>query len=139
MTRWLEKLGKGKFSTTPQPEPLELSHRSMKGCPMITVNHLNSKHVAVIFTKQGDSDPTYIQRRIAQTLLWLIHKGEQGVTAQEVSSWALRLSSYIHILRHKHSLNIITLKESHDGGQHARYVLRDVVELLDIIPEPDKT
>jgi hypothetical protein len=100
---------------------------------MIDVNHLSSKKVAVIFKKQGEETTRFAKRRVAQTLLWLVHKGAGGVTALEVSSWALRLGAYIFTLRHSYGLNIATIREPHDGGSHGRYVLQDSVEILQII------
>lgn len=105
---------------------------------MIEANHLSSKRVAVLFKKQGEDKTHFAKRRVAQTLLWLVHKGSGGVTALEVSSWALRLGAYIFTLRHGYGLSIVTLREPHDGGSHGRYVLNDVVEILQIIPTPPK-
>jgi hypothetical protein len=69
--------------------------------------------------------------RCAQTL-WHLHKaGEKGITALEVSSWALRLGAYVHTLRRDYGLNIITLREPHDGGYHGRYVLKTPVQIVE--------
>lgn len=71
--------------------------------------------------------------RNAQTLLALIKAGDKGITALELSNtWALRLSAYIHCLRHVNGLDIITHKEGHDGGWHARYVLITPAEIFEI-------
>jgi len=48
----------------------------------------------------------------------------------EISSWALRLGAYIHILRHEYNLDIRTEHEEHDGGTHGRYFLNTPVEIL---------
>ena len=72
--------------------------------------------------------------RFAQTLRALVDAGPKGVTALDLSSWAVRLSQYIHILRRKHSLNIETIEERHDGdypGKHGRYLLRSNVQIID--------
>lgn len=58
-----------------------------------------------------------------RTLHALMDAGEKGITALDVSSWAFRLASYVYDLRHKHGLEIQTIREPHDGGYHARYVL----------------
>lgn len=75
--------------------------------------------------------------RYAQALKALVEGGSKGVTALEISSWALRLSHYIHILRkdERFRLDIETINEEHevDGmgpGIHGRYVLKSRVELL---------
>lgn len=65
--------------------------------------------------------------RPAQTLEALIESNTAGITALEMSSWAFRLGAYVHILRHDYGLNIETLREPHDGGWHARYVLHTPV------------
>lgn len=99
----------------------------------IEQNHLYSKKLAVLFKKQGDEHPRFVKGRNAQALVWLVHKGQGGVTAAEVSSWALRLGAYIFILRHGYELNIATIREPHDGGNHGRYVLQDEVIIEQII------
>lgn len=72
--------------------------------------------------------------RYAQTLKALVEAGRKGVTAAEISNWALRLSHYVHILRRTHGLNIETIEERHEGdfpGKHGRYVLHSQVELFE--------
>jgi len=69
--------------------------------------------------------------RYAQTLRALVEAGNRGTTALEMSSWALRLSHYIFILRTRDGLDIETQNEPHDGETHGRYVLRSQVELID--------
>ena len=75
--------------------------------------------------------------RYAQTLKALIDAGDKGVTALEISSWALRLSHYIDVLRKdsRYLLNIHTELEEHEfqgmgAGRHARYRILDRVELI---------
>ncbi len=99
---------------------------------MITTKHLNDKRVTVLFQKAGAENPKFAKTRVGQTILWLVYSGEKGITALEVSSWAFRLADYIHTLRHDYGLNIITIKEAHDGGHHGRYILRDAVKILQI-------
>ena len=67
--------------------------------------------------------------RYAQTLRALVEAGNRGTTALEISSWALRLSHYIFILRTRDGLNIENRNEPHDGGQHGRYFLLSQVEI----------
>lgn len=77
--------------------------------------------------------------RYGQALKALIDAGDKGVTALEISSWALRLSHYVHILRTdpRYNLDIETAYEDHevDGmgpGRHGRYRLISRVELLHV-------
>ena len=71
-----------------------------------------------------------VKGQTGRSLRALVAAGDQGVTALEVSSWALRFAAYCHDLRHKHGLQIDTLREGHDGGWHGRHVLRSTVEIL---------
>lgn len=73
--------------------------------------------------------------RVAQTIVALVAAKAKGITAAEMSCWAYRLGAYVHILRHDYGLDIVTLREEHDGGFHGRYVLITPVEII----EPDKT
>lgn len=68
----------------------------------------------------------------ARALEALIERGAAGVTSLEVSSWAYRLGAYIFDLRHDYGLSIDTLREEHDGGWHARYVLRSPVVIAEV-------
>lgn len=77
-----------------------------------------------------DDQPFTVIGQFARTLLALIDAGPKGVTALDLASWAFRLSHYVLILRHKHGLSIITQWEAHEGGKHARYVLRSSVTIL---------
>ncbi|WP_417464320.1 winged helix domain-containing protein [Kordiimonas sp.] len=68
----------------------------------------------------------------AKVLNHLIANGEHGVTAQEVSSWLLRMSEYIRRLRAEYGLHIVTVKEEHTDpwgktSWHGRYILKDAV------------
>lgn len=89
-------------------------------------------------------DPRNIEAvgRYGQTLRELIKAGDEGITAQEVSSWALRMSHYIDVLRKdsRYRLHIETVMEGHEvpgmgPGQHARYILRTRCELIDDMRE----
>jgi hypothetical protein len=69
----------------------------------------------------------------ARALEALVARGAAGVTSQEVASWAYRLGAYIFDLRHDHGLTIETIREEHDGGWHARYVLRSPVVIAEAV------
>jgi hypothetical protein len=87
----------------------------------------------VIWFKYKGSDHKVIYQvvgREAQTLLWLYKAGKSGITAAEVSCWALRLSAYVYELRHQYGLSIRTDHDLHNGGWHGRYVLESSIEIL---------
>jgi len=63
----------------------------------------------------------------ARALEALVARGAAGVTSLEVASWAYRLGAYIFDLRHDYGLSIETVREEHEGGWHARYVLHTPV------------
>jgi hypothetical protein len=71
-----------------------------------------------------------INGKVAKSLICLIVAGNTGITVLSVSSWAFRLAAYIHILRSKYDIDIITIDEPHDGGTHGRYILKDKVEII---------
>lgn len=85
-----------------------------------------------------DADGTTRRMRLtgqfARTMQALTKAGPAGITALEVSSWALRLGHYIHILRRRHGMEIDMIRERHDGeagpGWHGRYRLRSNVRLI---------
>lgn len=69
--------------------------------------------------------------RVKQTLRALAESGARGITALEVSSWALRLGHYVFLLRKRYGVNIQTINEPHSiggvNGHHARYRALDPV------------
>ena len=71
--------------------------------------------------------------QVARAMAALIEAGSKGVTALEMSSWALRLGAYVHLLRRDYSLEIVTLRETHNelGDWHGRYVLQSRVRILE--------
>jgi hypothetical protein len=74
--------------------------------------------------------------RFAWALGALIHAGATGCTP--ITTPGPRWSGYVHKLRHKYGINIVTLTEDHGGpysGTHARYILRQRVEFA----EPDES
>jgi hypothetical protein len=100
-----------------------------------------SKHPSIAkykaITIKSWNDKEYrIQRitghRNCQAIFVLHENLKRGVTALEMSSWALRLANYIHILRHRYNLIIRMEYEEHDGGTHARYFLDTPIEVVEI-------
>lgn len=67
----------------------------------------------------------------ARTLYALVKNKKTGISSLEISSWALRLSGYIHQLRGK-GFTIETRDEKHDGGIHGRYFLKDAVKIVKV-------
>ena len=71
--------------------------------------------------------------RFAQTLRALVKAGPAGVTALDLSSWAVRLGHYVWVLMKRHGLNIATVIEEHGGsypGRHGRYTILDRVRIV---------
>ncbi len=79
----------------------------------------------------GPNGPFTVRGQTGKSLRALVNAGDKGVTALEVTCWALRFAAYCHDLRHKHGLTIETLREDHDGGWHGRHVLRSPVTILE--------
>ncbi|WP_425405844.1 winged helix domain-containing protein [Hwanghaeella sp.] len=81
-------------------------------------------------------NPPRIERlegRFAQTAEALVQNGERGVTALEIATWALRLSHYIYVLRHRYGLVISMEREKHEGpyaGEHGRYRLHTPCRII---------
>lgn len=72
-----------------------------------------------------------LQGREAWALLALVSAGESGCTP--IDTPGPRWSAYVHDLR-RLGFSIETIREKHAGkfpGQHARYVLRSCVEIVD--------
>ena len=80
----------------------------------------------------GPNGPLTVTGQVARALEALVARGSAGVTALEMSSWALRLAHYVYVLRRKFGLVIEIEREEHDGGWHGRYRLRCTV----VIKEP---
>ena len=92
------------------------------------------KKTRITATIWFDSQPKHIELKgqNARTLLALAQAGQKGITALDVSAtWAYRLAAYVYDLRHDYSMDIVTQREEHEDGWHARYVLLTPVEILD--------
>ena len=107
-----------------QGETMNLNSNKPKG---------NKKLTAKFRLYKKDYEKDFILNgREAQALIALVEAKQQGTTALEISSWALRLSAYIFNLRKECDLDIITNTEPHDGGHHGRYTLQDDVKILEV-------
>ena len=88
----------------------------------------------------GPAGPFLVVGQVAKALLALVEAKARGRTALEVASWAYRFGAYIWTLRHEHGLAIETEREDHEGGWHARYVLRTPVTVLPVFrPKGERT
>jgi hypothetical protein len=79
----------------------------------------------------GDGPVVVVRGREAWALMALIASGEQGCTPMDHPG--PRWSSYVYDLR-KLGIFIDTIRERHKGpfpGEHARYVLRSRITVLD--------
>jgi hypothetical protein len=96
------------------------------------INISKNKKSSIVFRHYKKDKEIYhhINGKVAKSLIFLIVSGNSGITALEVSSWAFRLAAYIHILRTKYDIDIITIDEPHDGGIHGRYILKDRVDII---------
>ncbi len=97
-----------------------------------------SKRRFALKVRIGDSDScqtaTITKPRTAWALERLMRAGERGCTP--IDQPAPRWSAYIFELRTWHGIAIETVTEPHRGhfpGNHARYVLRSSVEILERI------
>lgn len=91
---------------------------------------------ALWLSANGEQLSAAIHGREAQTLRALVAAGARGLTSLEMGSWAIRLASYIHDLRHVYGLPIHTERESHTiagiNGRHGRYRLQVTVRLIEL-------
>ena len=85
------------------------------------------------FKISGADKTLEVQGQEARTLLALHAAGNAGITALEVSSWALRLAHYQMKLR-RLGLVIDMEREEHFAparGWHGRYFLRTPIEIVE--------
>lgn len=85
--------------------------------------------VAVLET--GGERTIKVVGQFARTLDALIAAGKTGTTALDISTWALRLSHYVFILRKDYGLLIEMQREPHATGEHGRYFLRSEVRVIE--------
>lgn len=95
------------------------------------VKPASPKHTVTARRRDGTEFTT--KGRDAWALCELVKAGPRGCTP--IDHPGPRWASYVHKLRRKHGLDIATIDEAHDGpypGRHARYVLRDAVQIVAI-------
>lgn len=93
-------------------------------------NHCSCHKARGVRVRMPDGKVAVFSGQVAKTLSALVGAGKNGVTSLEISSWALRLSAYIFILRHEHGLEITMHREPHATGWHGRYFLLSSVIIL---------
>lgn len=82
--------------------------------------------------KRPDGSTFRALGRVLETLELLARNGWLGVEAFDFPGGPpFRLGAYVHTLRKRHGLSIVTEREPHRGGWHARYVLHTEVSLAD--------
>ena len=94
----------------------------------------NARHGRIVqFALAADGHSFAVTGQTARALQALVRAGHKGVTALEMSTWALRLGAYVHTLRRDHGLVIETVRERHNGfgDWHGRYILRTPVTLIE--------
>lgn len=90
------------------------------------------KHsLTVAVLEPGGERTIRVVGQFARTLDALIAAGQAGTTALDISTWALRLSHYIFILRKDYGLLIEMKREAHATGEHGRYFLRSEVRVIE--------
>jgi hypothetical protein len=101
----------------------------------MTLSNSNSKSnrpaPLIVAFRVDAGPPLSANGREAQTLLALIAAGSHGITSLEAfkAGWAVRLAAYVGDLR-KMGVAIVTNREVHEGGNHARYILQSQVEIV---------
>ena len=86
-----------------------------------------------VITKNDQQKTLHLKGQNARTLITLKEVGGRGITSiQSHDLRLLRLSSYVHILRHEHNITILTIREGE--RRIARYVLMDGVFLVEPSP-----
>ncbi len=93
----------------------------------------NKKLTAKFSLNKNSQEKVFVLNgRECQTLIALVKARQKGITALEISCWALRLAAYVFSLKRDLSLNIITTVEPHNGGNHGRYILQDNIKILEV-------
>ena len=82
-----------------------------------------------------DDQPLTVSGQVARVLLALVEAGEVGITPLARETWSLRLWDHVRKLKNRCSLVIVTLREKHDEGCHARYILRSTVTIVEVISD----
>lgn len=87
--------------------------------------------LSVTARRPPDGDAFHVTGQEARTLLLLIEKGQQGVVAYDFEGGPpFRLPAYTWSLMRKHNLIIETVRESHPGGWHGRFVLHTLLQVI---------
>ena len=88
--------------------------------------------IVIFCLAANNNTPAMVRGRNAETLLMLHEKGLRGLTAYDFAGGPpFRLSGYVMVLRGP-DLSIETLRDEHDCGWHARYVLQTPVTVSEV-------
>ena len=82
-----------------------------------------------------DDQPFTVSGQVARVLLALLEASEAGITPLARETWSLRLWDHVRKLKNRCSLVIVTLREKHDEGCHARYILWSTVTIVEVISD----
>jgi len=121
-------------ATNPEKFQLQAIYNSQSNGAKMNINSKSNNGNRKIFAKfilvkNNQQKTIHLEGQNAKTLIALKQAKSKGITTFQANELKLlRLSSYIHILRHQHNINIITIREG--KSRTARYVLIDLVELL---------
>lgn len=91
-----------------------------------------SKKLSVKFALTNHLTTKTAVGREAETLLALVNAGPRGITSLETfkAGWAVRLGAYVFDLKAM-GVQIVTARENHEGGNHARYSLASPVTIIE--------
>ena len=79
------------------------------------IEYIGKKSI-VCYTKGNDPQEHIAKGRVGQALFSLVKRPTEGITPLYMGTWALRLATSISFLRHKHDLDILTVKHLQDDG-----------------------
>ena len=97
------------------------------------MSNANASKLTLRFRIAGSDITHTVRGQEARSLAALVAAGSAGITALEVSTWALRLAHYCYKLK-KLGLTIDCEREPHGGiapGKHGRYRLKTAVEIIE--------
>lgn len=117
---------------TSSPEFINL-RKSINATNMLNNYNMNGNrksHIKCLINSNDKQKTIYFSGQKAATLINLKEVRNIGLTTIEaIDLGLLRISSYIHLLRHEDNINITTIFEG--KKRTARYVLIDNIEILE--------
>lgn len=128
------KIIKKLVATNPEKFQLQAPNNSQFNGDKMNLNsksdNRNKKPITEFLLSKNNHQRTItLTGQTKKTLIALCEAKNKGITSFQASELKLlRLSSYVHILRHEHNVNISTIREG--KSRTARYVLIDIVKIL---------